>query len=124
MEINERIKVLRKEILHLTQQEFADGLNISRSNMGNIEVGRIAVTDRVISDICEKYLINEEWLRTGNGDINKPLTREETIANFAGELMKEESSSFKKKLVEVLAKLDESQWEVLEDIAKMLTEKD
>ena len=69
MEISERIKVLRKDILKLTQQDFSEALNMSRSNMGNIEIGRIAVTDRVISDICEKFNVNEEWLRFGNGQM-------------------------------------------------------
>lgn len=125
MKIHERIKYLRKEILHLTQQELSDILNISRSNMGNIEIGRIAVTDRVISDICNRCSVNEHWLRTGEGEILRPITRGETIAKFAGELMKDEDDSFRKRLVEALAMLNEEQWEVLESIAKTLTkEKD
>ena len=49
-----------------------------------------------------------------------PLSRSETIAHFAGELMKEEDGSFRRQLVEVLAQLDEHEWEVLEGIAKKL----
>ena len=53
-----------------------------------------------------------------------PQTRSEKIAEFAGGLMKEEDSSFKKRLVEALAQLDEKDWEVLEDIAKKTLKKD
>ena len=51
----------------MTQEEFAASIKISRSNLGSIEIGRITLTDRVISDICEKYNVNEQWLSTGEG---------------------------------------------------------
>lgn len=121
MEINERIKFLRKDSLHLTQQEFADALNISRSNMGNIEIGRIALTDRTIMDICREFNVNETWLRTGEGEPFKPLTRSQEIADFAADLINEDES-FKARLIGALAKLSEDEWEILEGIAKKLAE--
>ena len=117
MEIHERIKYLRKDILKLTQQEFSDSLKISRSNMGNIEIGRIAVTDRVICDICEKFKINEEWLRTGNGNMYIELSKEEYITDFISSILKNKEDSFKKRYVAMLSKLDEDGWEALEKVA-------
>lgn len=117
MEIHERIKYLRKDILKLTQQEFSDSLKISRSNMGNIEIGRIAVTDRVICDICEKFNINEEWLRTGNGSMYIELSKEEYIAAFISSILKNKEDSFKKRYVAMLSKLEEDGWEALEKVA-------
>ncbi len=120
MEIHERIRYLRKDILQLTQQEFAESLKISRSNAGNIEIGRIATTDRVISDICEKFNVNEEWLRTGTGDIFVLLSKEEYIAEFIGKVLKERQDTFKKRYIEMLAKLDERGWEALEKVASSM----
>lgn len=117
MEIHERIRYLRKDILKLTQQEFSDSLKISRSNMGNIEIGRIAVTDRVICDICEKFNINEEWLRTGNGSMYIELSKEEYISTFIGNILKDKEDSFKKRYIAMLSKLDEDGWEALEKVA-------
>lgn len=71
MEIYERIKLLRKDVLHLTQEGFASKIKISRANLGSIEVGRISVTDRVISDICSAFNLNEKWLKNGVGKIYK-----------------------------------------------------
>lgn len=68
MEINERIRFLRKDVLHYTQQKFSSEINISRSNLGNIETGEVAVTERVIASICREFGANEDWLRTGHGD--------------------------------------------------------
>lgn len=124
MNINERIRFLRKTELEMTQQDFSSKLNISRSNMGNIETGEVTVTDRVISSICKEFNVNEEWLRNGVGEIFQPMTRREKISRFAGELLKEEEESFKVRLIEILAQLDESEWEVLEGIAKKAIKKD
>jgi DNA-binding XRE family transcriptional regulator len=60
MQMNDRIKILRKNYLDITQEEFATKIKISRSNLGSIEVGRINVTDRVVEDICTEFNVNEE----------------------------------------------------------------
>ena len=53
----------------MTQEEFARKINISRSNLGNIEVGTIGLTDRVATDICNAFSVSEVWLRSGEGEI-------------------------------------------------------
>lgn len=118
MDIGQRIKYLRKECLHLTQQEFADALNISRSNEGNIEIGRISVTSRVVASICEKFNVNEGWLKSGDGDVFVELSREEKIAEFVGRVLKDKEDSFKKRYIEMLSKLDDDGWNALEKIAE------
>ena len=47
MEIWERIRYFRKDVLNMTQADFANKVKISRSNLGNVETGRISVTDRL-----------------------------------------------------------------------------
>lgn len=69
--MNERLKLLRKE-LHLTQQEFADKLGISRGNIAAYEVAKNAPSDAVILLICRYFNVNENWLRNGIGEIFIP----------------------------------------------------
>lgn len=71
MNISERIRFLRKEQLHLTQEALGEPLGLTRANIANIEAGRIAVTDRVIISICKEFNVNEEWLRNEEGDLFK-----------------------------------------------------
>ena len=123
MNIGERIRHLRKNELKMTQDDFASKIDISRSNIGNIEIGRIAVTERIISSICREFNVSEEWLRTGNGEMFVPLTRNQLITDFASNLIMEDDT-FKKRLVEALAKLDENEWLVLEKLAESLIKKD
>lgn len=69
MLIYERIKHLRKNQLKITQDAFAEKINISRSNLGNIETGKVGVTERVIADICKEFAVNREWLEHGTGEM-------------------------------------------------------
>lgn len=85
--INERIRYLRKETLNITQEALGEPLGLTRANIANIESGRIAVTDRVIISICEKFDVNENWLRTGEGEILVELSEEEEIANLVSDLL-------------------------------------
>ena len=69
MTTGERIRHFRKQILKMTQEDLARKINISRSNLGNIEVGTIGLTDRVATDICNAFSVSEVWLRSGEGEI-------------------------------------------------------
>ena len=86
--MNERIKELRKE-LKLTQQEFADALNIKRGAIANYEVGRNEPIDVVISLICKTFNVNEEWLRVGVGDMFLELPEEDEEAAYVSELLED-----------------------------------
>ena len=68
MQIKERLVLLRKT-LGLSQKNFGEPLNISRSTVGNYELGERILTDRTISDICRVYGVNEGWLRNGEGEM-------------------------------------------------------
>lgn len=122
--MKERIKELRKS-LGITQQEFADKLGLKRNTIATYEIGKAVPSDRVVSDLCNKYNVNEEWLRTGKGEMFVSLNRTQQIAQLTADLFKGEKDSFKERLLLALAKLDESEWKVLEKIAEDLTkEKD
>ena len=124
-DINKRFRELRK-ICKKSQEEWADIMGLSRSGITEIEAGRRNVTEKhikllSIESIDVKY-INEDWLRTGDGDPFKKLTRSQVITDFAADLIKEDDS-FKSRLIEALAKLGDDDWEALERLAKKLANK-
>lgn len=120
--MNERLKKLRKT-LDLTQQEFANKIGIARGNIGAYEVGKNAPSDAVISLICKQFNVDENWLRTGEGEMFIKQTRDEQIASLIGTIQSNEDDSFKKRFVSMLSALDESDWEVLEKMVLMIHEK-
>lgn len=122
--MNERLKKLRKE-LDMTQQEFAEGIGIKRNTMATYESGRNEPIDAVISLICTKYNVNENWLRTGEGEMFIEMSYDDEIAQFVGQVMSEEDDSFKKRLISGLAALDDNGWKALEDFLDSIqTKKD
>lgn len=74
--MNERIKEIRKKE-GLSQQKFADKLGIARGNIAAYEVGKNAPSDAVISLMCTKFNIKEEWLRTGNGEMYEHINTDD-----------------------------------------------
>ena len=120
--MHERLKQIRKS-LNLTQQEFADRLNVSRNTVATYEIGKSNPSDAAVMLICREFKINETWLRNGIGEMFIELTRDEQIASFIGSIQATEKDSFKKRFIAMLSALDESEWEVLEKIALALYNK-
>ena len=87
--MKERIKALRKA-LDLTQQEFADKIGMKRNTVANYETGRNEPSASVISLICREFSINENWLRTGEGDMKIEIPEEDLYSRAAASLLKED----------------------------------
>lgn len=123
MTIGERVKELRKQI-NLTQQAFADRLNLKRNTVGSYEVNVVEPSDRTISDICREFNVNETWLRTGEGEMFNQITRSEKITAFLTDITVEEGDDFKRRFVEMLAELEPEDWKLLERMAEKLQKKE
>ena len=65
-----RIKKIRKE-LDLTQQEFAERIGVKMNTVATYEMGRSTPSDSALSLICREFNVNEEWLRSGTGEMFK-----------------------------------------------------
>ena len=119
--MEERLKKLRKS-LKLTQQEFADRIGVKRNTIAQYESGRNAPIDAVITLICRTYGVSDTWLRTGEGDMFVARDRSEAIAQEVSRFMADHPDSFRERLVSLLIRLDEKQWEVLEQYARQLVD--
>lgn len=117
--MNERLRKLRKA-LDLTQQKFADRIGVKQNTVAQYEIGRNIPIDSVINLICREFNVNEEWLRTGTGDMFLPVDRNADIAKLTKMLLDEESDSFKNRFISMLANLTTGEWEFLEQKAKEL----
>ena len=61
---------------------FARELGITPAYAAQLYSGQREPSDRTISDICRIFAIREEWLRTGSGEMQPPMTKEEEIAQL------------------------------------------
>ena len=105
MSQGQHVKELRKK-LDLTLEKFGKPLGVGKTAISKIENGENGLTDQMIVSICREYNANEEWLRTGKGEMFIPLSRGEEISSFFGEVIREDDT-FKKKLFSVVARLGE-----------------
>ena len=119
--MNERLKLLRRE-LQLNQTEFGNRLGLKQSAVANYENGTRQPLDTVITSICREFGVSEEWLRTGEGEMFVPRTKNQVITDFMADLVMEDDS-FKKRIIEALAQLDAKDWEELERIALKVLER-
>lgn len=77
--MNERIKQIRRE-QGLTQAEFAERIGLKQNSIALIESGKRNISDQAVLSICREYGVNEEWLRTGDGDKFIPDSNDELEA--------------------------------------------
>lgn len=82
--MNERIKFLRKDVLKMSQKDFAEKLSLSENFVWMVEKGNRTPSDRTISDICRIFDIQEDWLRYGLEPMREEKSREEEIAQMVG----------------------------------------
>lgn len=100
----------------LTKTAFAERINVSQQYISKL-AREGTPSDRTIADIVREFNVNETWLRTGEGEMFAPVSRDERIADFIGSLLREEDDSFKRRFVAMLSRLDEDDWAVLEKMA-------
>lgn len=67
-EINKRVKHIREQ-LEYSQETFGNEIGLSKSGISSIESGGRNVTDKHIKLISVQFNVDENWLRTGNGNM-------------------------------------------------------
>lgn len=66
--VNRRIKQLR-DALGINQRDFSTLLSLSGGYIAGIEVNLRKVNNRLIKLIVAEFGVNEEWLKTGTGEM-------------------------------------------------------
>jgi transcriptional regulator with XRE-family HTH domain len=113
MEVYERIRILRKEVLKMSQEVFAERLGVSRSVIKNIELNALARPDQKLSLyklICSEFNISEEWLLNGTGDMY--ASNEAEYSALIDRVMTGQNE-FAKNIFKTFALFDEADWEAL-----------
>lgn len=125
--INERFRRLR-ELCGKTQTEWASILGLSRSGVTAIESGQRSVTEKHIKFLCiepinGKY-INEEWLKTGDGEPFKKMSPEEEVASYVSDLLEDDTENplyeIIKEIMRTYSELSPKSQEVIRDFSQRL----
>lgn len=115
--MQERIKKVRKAH-ELTQAEFGERLGVKGNTVTGYETGLRTPSSAIITAICREFNVSETWLRTGEGEMTVPRSREEEIAEMVGRALSG-SNELKKAVIRMICTRTEKE---LEDLEKMLWE--
>lgn len=114
MKIYERIKEIRKEN-HLTQKEFGERIGTTRDVITNIELGRVDAKDHMIKLISKEFDVNENWIKSGEGEKYPEISDDEKLARLIGKTIGADDE-VRKNLILTLLELEEEDWEVIKKI--------
>ena len=116
MNINQRLKMLRKE-MGLNQKDFGAKIGLGQGAVSWIEKDGNTVIDQNIRLICDTFNINESWLRDGEGP-------EEAI-DIKKDLLDEVRDTYKlnsteEQIMRIYLQLDEHSRDIISGYAKKL----
>lgn len=112
--MKDRIKLIRQNA-GMTQQEFAKQIGVSRNTIATYETSVRVPIDAIVLSICREFNINETWLRTGEGSMYMEENPDFLLSKWFGEILGEDSSSFKKQLILALSQMSEREWSLLQN---------
>lgn len=125
----ERLKQLRSK-LGIRQGDFAKKISTTQGHISDIENSRKNLSERTIKLIClENWngkTVNEEWLRTGEGEMFVPAPEEDEIATYVEDLLSDngdnELYNLIKSIMRTYNELSPKSQEVLRDASRKLVD--
>lgn len=94
----ERVRIVRKD-LSLTLENFGKKLGVGKTAIYKIEKGENSLTDRMLESICREFNVNENWLRSGEGDMFLPV--EDEVGEIVSKLV-DESNPFYDLIIDIM----------------------
>lgn len=122
--MNERIRLLRKE-LGLNQSDFGNKIGVKQGTVAGYESGARTPLDAVVSSICREFDVNEEWLRTGEGEMFEQMTEQQKLLKYTGMLLKDKDSAIVyaiQSFIVTYEQLDDTSKATLEKIAQQFVD--
>ena len=110
-----------RTIKTISQEAFGETVGVTKAAIRRIESGVNSLSDRMILSIVTRHNVNENWLRTGSGDMFNPMSEDEELDMYIGRISGSEDK-FKKNLLKALCKLTDEEWNVLKKIIAEMKE--
>ena len=116
--MNERIKELRKTLC-LTLEKFGERVGVKKSALSLVENGKNNVSDQLFFSICREFNVNEDWLRTGEGEMFNQSDEDEELAAIVGRVLAGEDE-FRKALYRQIGTCDQKYIDMLKEFVESI----
>ena len=110
---NERVREIRK-VKGLTMRQFGEKIGVVGSTISDIQNGRRSLNRQNLLAICREFRVNEDWLRTGEGEMFVEPDDDEDITRFMGDILSDQPD-FRRRLISVLSRMTPDEWALLEE---------
>ena len=120
--IGERINIILKNA-GKKQKDLIEILSATSASVSNMCNGKTRPSNQSMVIICKEFGINREWLETGEGEMYSPVSDNERIAEYLGELLRGSiETDIRLRFISCLSKLGPEEWDVLYRLAKEWTQ--
>ena len=117
--MGERIKELRKA-LGMTLSDFGKKIGISNQAVSSMENGKSNPSEQTIRAIIREFDVNDVWLRTGVGEMKRPMTWQQEVTSYVNDLVKGNRTEFEETLIRFMAATTPEDWERLSVIFRKI----
>lgn len=119
MGCGERVKQIRKN-KGMTLEKFGERVGVTKQTVSRIENGVNALTEQMLLSVCREFDVNEQWLRTGEGEMFKERSPSEEIGYYVEDLLEYDGhgNPFYDMIIEMMktyVELDEKSQAVIRD---------
>lgn len=121
----DRVKAVRTKE-NMTMEQFGEKLGVQKSAVSKIEKGKVNITEQMFKSICHEFNVNEEWLRTGEGEMSPKLSEDEEVADLVSDVLEDgKNNPFYGIILEIVRTYNElspASQEVMKEFSKKLVE--
>lgn len=115
--MNNRIKQVRKEA-GLTMEKFGEQIGVTKALISMLESGKQELSTQTLKAICREFNVNEEWLKTGEGEMHTQLGEHEIIMQRLAKVQRATGdekafAQFKERLASAILNMDDSGCEAM-----------
>ena len=74
------------EVLGIKRVQFAERIKVDQSFISQLVSGKRNPSDRTVADICREFNVDENWLRTGEGEMFVQLSEDAEFIQILSEI--------------------------------------
>ena len=107
-----------------SQAELGEKVGYTKNYINLIENGKRSPSALLVSKFAEVLSVSEDWLRTGEGDMTAPASREQELSRLVGQMLADRPESFRNTLITTLLRFEPGspEWDLLEKIVRTCAE--
>lgn len=113
--MQERIRDVRRHS-GLTQTEFGERIGVKGNTVTGYEIGVRTPSDAIIVSICREFNVNEQWLRTGQGNMFLPKTRAQEIGEIVQNAATRDPEESMKFFTELLGDMTDAEIAIMYEV--------